>query len=75
VVSTENTHTYHLETSQALIKEVAMIKSVGLINGHYQCRSFDDSIPILTDLLALEVVAEKDKEMILKHPNTDWRFE
>ncbi len=32
-----------------------MIKPIGLISGHYECRSFDETIPILTDVLALEV--------------------
>jgi catechol 2,3-dioxygenase-like lactoylglutathione lyase family enzyme len=49
-----------------------MIKSIGLINGHYECRSLKETVPILTDLLALEVVDEKDGEMTVKHPNTDW---
>ncbi len=51
-----------------------IIKPIGLINGHYECRSFDETIPILTDVLALEVVERRDKEMVVKHPNTDWRL-
>lgn len=49
-----------------------MIKPVGLINGHYECRSLKETLPILTDVLALEVVGEKDGEVAVKHPNTDW---
>ncbi len=49
-----------------------MIKPIGLISGHYECRSLKQSIPILTELLALEVVAEKAREVTMKHPNTDW---
>ena len=51
-----------------------MLNPTGLIRGHYECRSFDQTIPILSDLLALEVVGENNSEKILKHPNTDWRL-
>jgi catechol 2,3-dioxygenase-like lactoylglutathione lyase family enzyme len=51
-----------------------MLKPVGLINGHYECRSLDETLPIFTDLLALEVVERKEKEAVLKHPNTEWRL-
>ena len=49
-----------------------MLKPIALVNGHYECRSLKQSVPILTDLLALEVVEEKSGEVTLKHPNTDW---
>ena len=49
-----------------------MLKPIALINGHYECRSLKQTVPILTDLLALEVVEEKSDEVTLKHPNTDW---
>ena len=51
-----------------------MLKPTGLIQGHYECRSFAETIPILTDILALEVAGEKGGEKVLKHPNTDWRL-
>jgi catechol-2,3-dioxygenase len=51
-----------------------MLKPTGLIRGHYECRSFDQTIPILSDLLALEVIGENNSEKTLKHPNTDWRL-
>jgi catechol 2,3-dioxygenase-like lactoylglutathione lyase family enzyme len=51
-----------------------MLKPTGLIRGHYECRSFDQTIPILNELVALEVVGEKNNEKILKHPNTGWRL-
>ena len=50
-----------------------MLNPTGLIRGHYECRSFDQTIPILSDLLALEVV-ERTAAKTLKHPNTDWRL-
>ena len=51
-----------------------MLKPVGLTEGHYECRSLDETLPIFTDLLALEVVERKDNEAVLKHPNTAWRL-
>ena len=51
-----------------------MLNPTGLIRGHYECRSFDQTLPILSDLLALEVVGESSNRKTLKHPNTDWRL-
>jgi len=49
-----------------------MLKPAGLVHGHYECRSLDETLPIFTDLLALEVVERKNGEAALKHPNTAW---
>jgi len=35
-----------------------MIRSTALLNGHYECRSFEETIPILQEFCALEVVGE-----------------
>jgi hypothetical protein len=51
-----------------------MIKPVGLICGHNECRSLKETVPILSDILALEVLGEREGEVIMKHPNTDWRI-
>ena len=51
-----------------------MIKPTGLISGHYECRSFAESLPILNEFLALEVIDERDTEKIVKHPNTGWHL-
>ena len=51
-----------------------MLKTTGLVAGHYECRSLDDTLPVFTDLLAMEVVERKAGEATLKHPNTDWRL-
>jgi catechol 2,3-dioxygenase-like lactoylglutathione lyase family enzyme len=51
-----------------------MLKTTGLIAGHYECRSLDETLPIFTDLLAMDVVERKPGEATLKHPNTDWRL-
>ena len=51
-----------------------MFKPTGLIAGHYECRSLDETLPVFTDLLAMDVVERKPGEATLKHPNTDWRL-
>ena len=51
-----------------------MLKPVGLTHGHYECRSLDETIPVLTDLLAMTVVARKGGEAVLRHPNTAWQL-
>jgi catechol-2,3-dioxygenase len=45
---------------------------VGLVNGHFECRSLDATLPIFTDLLALEIVERQSHVAVVKHPNTDW---
>jgi catechol 2,3-dioxygenase-like lactoylglutathione lyase family enzyme len=54
--------------------EANMLKPTGLTEGHYECRSYAETIPILTDTLALEVVRSTDNEKALKHPNTEWEL-
>jgi catechol-2,3-dioxygenase len=49
-----------------------MIKPVALVNGHYECRSLEQTVPILQELLALEVVSQGNGGATMKHPNTDW---
>ena len=51
-----------------------MLKTTGLIAGHYECRSLEETLPVFTDLLAMEAVQRKPGEATLKHPNTDWRL-
>ncbi len=51
-----------------------MLKPIGLTEGHYECRSLDETLPIFTDLLALEIVERKGDGAVLKHPNTAWRL-
>jgi catechol-2,3-dioxygenase len=51
-----------------------MLKTTGLIAGHYECRALAETLPIFTDLLAMEIEEQKSNEAILKHPNTDWRL-
>jgi catechol-2,3-dioxygenase len=49
-----------------------MIRPIALANTHMECRSLRGTVPVLTDLLAFEKMAESPDEMTLKHPNTDW---
>jgi hypothetical protein len=51
-----------------------MLKPIGLTEGHYECRSLDETLPIFTDLLAAEVVERTEKQAVVKHPNTAWRL-
>ncbi|MGH7872445.1 MAG: VOC family protein [Candidatus Binatia bacterium] len=51
-----------------------MLNTTGLIAGHYECRSLAETLPVFTDLLAMEIVEQKSGEATLKHPNTDWRL-
>jgi catechol 2,3-dioxygenase-like lactoylglutathione lyase family enzyme len=49
-----------------------MLKPISLSATHMECRSLKESVPVLTDLLAFEKLAEQPGEVKLKHPNTDW---
>ena len=51
-----------------------MLKPIGMTEGHYECRSLDETLPIFTDLLAAEVIERTDKLAVVKHPNTKWRL-
>ena len=49
-----------------------MLNPVGLTQGHYECRSLDQTLPIFEDLLAMEVVDRQPGMAVVKHPNTGW---
>ena len=51
-----------------------MIAPTKLIYGHYECRNLNETMPVLTELLGLEVAGEKGRAIVMKHPNTDWRL-
>lgn len=55
-------------------KEMSILKTTGLVAGHYECRSFAETLPVFTDLLAMEVVERTASVATLKHPNTEWRL-
>ncbi|HEY7221560.1 MAG TPA: hypothetical protein VH985_24525, partial [Candidatus Binatia bacterium] len=48
------------------------VESIGIVKGHYECNFLDQTVPVLSQLLAFEVVGRSDKQATLKHPNTDW---
>ena len=51
-----------------------MLKNPKLIEGHYECRRFDETLPVFTDLLGMEVIQRRsDSEWVMKHPNTGWQ--
>jgi catechol 2,3-dioxygenase-like lactoylglutathione lyase family enzyme len=49
-----------------------MIHTTGLAATHMECRNLQESLAVMTDLLAFEKIAEKSGEATLKHPNTHW---
>src|ERR1051325_8936956 len=70
-----------MKKSSNVLKEISMraeVKSLlhptGLVHGHSECRYLDESIPVLTQVLALELLERRDHEAVLKHPNTGWKL-
>ena len=51
-----------------------VIKPTGLVYGHSEVRFLDESIPVLTRVLALDLIERRDHEAVLKHPNTGWKL-
>jgi catechol 2,3-dioxygenase-like lactoylglutathione lyase family enzyme len=50
----------------------AAIEPLGIVKGHYECNFLESTVPVLSELLALEVVEQRETEVTMKHPNTDW---
>ena len=48
------------------------VDSLAIVKGHYECNFLDETVPVLSHLLALEVVEREEKTATMKHPNTDW---
>lgn len=51
-----------------------VLQPIGLVHGHSECRYLDETIPVLTKVLALDVIERRDHEAVLKHPNTGWKL-
>ena len=49
-----------------------IVRPLGITHGHYECRDLSETVPILSHLLALEIVGRGTKTATLKHPNTEW---
>jgi len=52
----------------------SIIRPTGLVHGHSECRFLDETIPVLTHVLALQLIDRRDRQAILKHPNTGWKL-
>ena len=46
----------------------SVIQPIGLVHGHSECRYLDETIPVLTQVLALDLIEQKDGQAVLKHP-------
>lgn len=51
-----------------------VVQPTGLIHGHSECRYLDETIPVLTQVLALDLIERNDDQAVLKHPNTGWKL-
>jgi catechol 2,3-dioxygenase-like lactoylglutathione lyase family enzyme len=52
----------------------SIIQPNGLVHGHSECRYLDETLPVLTKVLALDIVEQRDREAVLRHPNTGWKL-
>lgn len=52
----------------------SVIQPTGLVHGHSECRFLDETIPVLTRVLALDLIERQNGEAILKHSNTGWKL-
>jgi catechol 2,3-dioxygenase-like lactoylglutathione lyase family enzyme len=48
------------------------LNTVALSGAHMETRAIEDTVPVLTDLLALEPIEHGPDWVTLKHPNTAW---
>ena len=40
---------------------MSILKTTGLVAGHYECRSCEETLPVFTDLLAMEIIEQTAK--------------
>src|SRR5262245_8720101 len=52
----------------------SVIQPTGLVHGHGECRYLDETIPVLSHVLALEVVDRRNGQATMKHPNTGMKL-
>jgi catechol 2,3-dioxygenase-like lactoylglutathione lyase family enzyme len=52
----------------------SVIQPTGIVHGHSECRYLDETIPVLTRVLALDLIERQDGQAVLKHPNTGWKL-
>ncbi len=51
---------------------MSLLQPEGIIHGHYECRSLDQTLPVFTGLFAADILDRTDRSALVKHPNTDW---
>jgi catechol-2,3-dioxygenase len=51
-----------------------MIHPIAMGDAHMECRYLNETVPVLTDLLAFEKVSDGSGQVILKNPNSEWRL-
>jgi catechol-2,3-dioxygenase len=52
----------------------SVIQPTGLVHGHSECRYLDETVPVLTQVVALELIERDHGQAVLKHPNTGWKL-
>ena len=52
----------------------SVLKPTGLVAGHTEVRFLDETIPVLSHVLALDLIERREHEAVMKHPNTGWRL-
>jgi predicted lactoylglutathione lyase len=52
----------------------SVIQPTGLVHGHSECRYLDETVPVLMQVVALELVERDHGQAVLKHPNTGWKL-
>jgi catechol 2,3-dioxygenase-like lactoylglutathione lyase family enzyme len=51
---------------------MALLQPEGLIHGHYECKTLDQTLPIFTELFGAQVSGRQNETAFVRHPNTDW---
>src|SRR5215467_1650597 len=57
-----------------LLTTASLLTPTGLVAGHTEVRFLDETVPVLSHVLALELIERRDHEAVMKHPNTGWRL-
>jgi catechol 2,3-dioxygenase-like lactoylglutathione lyase family enzyme len=52
----------------------SVVQPTGLVHGHCECRYLDESVPVLSGVLGLDVLERAGDVATLKHPNTGWKL-
>jgi catechol 2,3-dioxygenase-like lactoylglutathione lyase family enzyme len=52
----------------------SVIRPTGMVHGHAECGYLDETIPVLSHVLALELIDRRNGQATLKHPNTGWKL-